>query len=90
MIVSDLLMIRFPFAVCRRGAFLLILLGLTVTSPGAGADGAEFATYLSWPIWLGGESFLLWVSAMQKEHDDPLGSAKGRAIAAGSLVTGLQ
>ena len=56
----------------------------------AGADGSKFATYLSWPIWLGVESFLLRVSAMQKEHDDPLGTAKGRAVAARSLVAGLQ
>ena len=54
------------------------------------ADGAEFTAHLRGSGWLGVKGFLLRVTAMQKEHDDPLGTAKGRPIAACCLVAGLQ
>ena len=56
----------------------------------AGADGPKFAAHLSRPVRLGVEGLLLRVTAMQKEHDYPLGTAKRRPIAVRCLVTGLQ
>jgi hypothetical protein len=54
-----------------------------------GADGAKFTAHLCRPGRLGVKGFLLRVTAMKKEHDHPLGTAKGSRLAARCLVTCL-